>query len=73
MSRDANGCVGNGSQASGEERRAGMAEPSSPPRASAKARTPRRSKADGEPKRKDPGLVANLHPVLPRGRIRVDF
>lgn len=50
LSRDANGCVGNGSQASGEERRAGMAEPSRPPKPSAKARTPRRSKADGEPK-----------------------
>ncbi|XP_040842199.1 DNA (cytosine-5)-methyltransferase 1 isoform X3 [Ochotona curzoniae] len=51
FSRDAKGCIANGnSQASGLERRAGMAEPGSPGKPSSKTRTLRRSKADDEAK-----------------------
>lgn len=58
FSRDAKGCIANGnSQASGLERRAGMAEPGSPGKPSSKTRTLRRSKADDEAKCKDAFLT----------------
>ncbi|XP_019064640.1 DNA (cytosine-5)-methyltransferase 1 [Fukomys damarensis] len=46
FNRDANGCLENGSQASGETRRARAAEAHSPPHTSSKPRAPRRSKPD---------------------------
>ncbi|XP_003460912.3 DNA (cytosine-5)-methyltransferase 1 isoform X2 [Cavia porcellus] len=48
FSREVNGCLENGSQASGEGRRARMAEPHSPPHTSPRPRAPRRSKSTGE-------------------------
>ncbi|KAM5238057.1 DNA (cytosine-5)-methyltransferase 1 [Ctenodactylus gundi] len=46
--REVNGCLENGSQASGAGRSVGMAEPKTPPKPSSKPRAPRRSKSDGE-------------------------
>jgi len=50
FSREVNGCLGNGSQTSGEDRRAGMAEENKSPRPVSKISIPRRSKSDGETK-----------------------
>ncbi|XP_061059665.1 DNA (cytosine-5)-methyltransferase 1-like [Eubalaena glacialis] len=50
FSREVNGCLENGSQTSGEERRVEIAEKKKSPKPVSKLCMPRRSKSDGETK-----------------------
>ncbi|KAM9043515.1 DNA (cytosine-5)-methyltransferase 1-like isoform 2-T2 [Megaptera novaeangliae] len=64
FSREVNGCLENGSQTSGEERRVEIAEKKKSPKPVSKLCMPRRSKSDGETKCSPESTCSYAHPTL---------